>query len=204
MTGMPVPGHHAWGRAYGHDTPSSSSSFSVFFLSWRRWQWVEIPVCCHPWLFFFSYVRWQWTSWLIVVFCIFFFNYKKRRQARILTHHCPWLFCFSCKKQQWTSQFIVVFYIFSLGVEDNNKSEGSLSFPGFFPQVLKMTTFDLSSLSSLIVLPVHGLIHDGQLRACPCVLLRLMYGLRWLYVIRYLGFQFVGSCIKGQALLFSF
>jgi hypothetical protein len=112
-------------------------------------------------LFFFSYIRWQWTFWLIVVFCIFFFNYKKRQQARILTHHHPWLFCFSCKKQQWTSQFIVVFYIFSLGVEDNNKSEGSSSSLGFFLQVLKMTTFDLNSLSSLIVLLVHGLIHDG-------------------------------------------
>ncbi len=39
------------------------------------------------------------------------------------------------------------------------------------------------------VMPVHGLIHDGQLRACPCAVLGLMYGLRRLYAIRYLGFQ---------------
>jgi len=31
-----------------------------------------------------------------------------------------------------------------------------------------------------------------------------MYGLRCLYVIRYLRFQFVGTYIKGQALPFSF
>jgi len=53
------------------------------------------------------------------------------------------------------------------------------------------------------VMPVHGLIHDGQLRACPCALLGLMYDLRQLYVIRYLGFQFVGGGIKGQTLPFS-
>jgi hypothetical protein len=53
-------------------------------------------------------------------------------------------------------------------------------------------------------MPIHGLIHDGQLRACPCALLGLMYGLKWLYVIRYLRFQFVGGCIKGQGLPFSF
>jgi hypothetical protein len=53
---------------------------------------------------------------------------------------------------------------------------------------------------------VHRLIHDGQLRACPCAFLGLMYGLRRLYVIRYLGFQFVGGSIKGQPFLslFSF
>ncbi len=39
------------------------------------------------------------------------------------------------------------------------------------------------------VMPVHGLIHDGQLRACPCALLGLMHGLRRLYAITYLGFQ---------------
>jgi len=54
--------------------------------------------------------------------------------------------------------------------------------------------------ASSIVMPVHGLIHDGQSRACPCVLLGLMYGLRRLYVIRYLGFQFVSRFIKGQTL----
>jgi len=37
-------------------------------------------------------------------------------------------------------------------------------------------------------MPVHGLIHDGQLRACPCAVLGLMYGLKRLYVIKYLGF----------------
>jgi hypothetical protein len=52
-------------------------------------------------------------------------------------------------------------------------------------------------------MPVHGFIHDGQLRACPCALLGLMYSLKRLYVIRYLGFQFVGKCIKGQAFRFS-
>jgi hypothetical protein len=45
-------------------------------------------------------------------------------------------------------------------------------------------------------MPVHGFIHDGQLQACPCALLGLMYGLRQLYVIRYIGFQFVGNNIK--------
>jgi hypothetical protein len=32
-----------------------------------------------------------------------------------------------------------------------------------------------------LVMPVHGLIHDGQLWACPCALLGLMHGLRQLY-----------------------
>jgi len=55
-----------------------------------------------------------------------------------------------------------------------------------------------------IVMPIHGLIHDGQLRAYPCVLLGLMYGLKRLYVIRYLRFQFVDDDIKGLILSFSF
>ncbi len=54
------------------------------------------------------------------------------------------------------------------------------------------------------VMLIHGLIHDGQLRACPCALLGLMYGLRQLYTIKYLGFQFVGDGIKGPNLSFSF
>jgi hypothetical protein len=53
------------------------------------------------------------------------------------------------------------------------------------------------------VMPIHGLIHDGQLQACPCALLGLMFGLRRLYAIEYLGFQLVGGSIKGQALPFS-
>jgi len=52
-------------------------------------------------------------------------------------------------------------------------------------------------------MPVHGLIHDGQLRACPCAVLGLMYGLKRLYVIKYLGFQLFGGNIKSQALSFS-
>jgi len=56
----------------------------------------------------------------------------------------------------------------------------------------------------LAVMPVHGLIHDGQLWACRCALLGLMYDLRRLYAIRYLGFQFVNDGIKGPNLFFSF
>jgi hypothetical protein len=44
-----------------------------------------------------------------------------------------------------------------------------------------------------LVMPVHGLIHDGQLWACPCALLGLMHGLRRLYAIRYLGFQLLAT-----------
>jgi hypothetical protein len=55
-----------------------------------------------------------------------------------------------------------------------------------------------------IVMPIHGLIHDDQLRACPYALLGLMYGLRRMYAIRYLRFQFVGDSIKGPNLSFSF
>ncbi len=51
---------------------------------------------------------------------------------------------------------------------------------------------------------MHGLIHDGRLRACPSCLLGLMYVLKWLYVIKCLGFQLFGDYIKGQALPFSF
>jgi len=54
------------------------------------------------------------------------------------------------------------------------------------------------------VMPVHGLIHDGQLRACPCAILGLMYGFRRLYAITYLGFRFVDDGIKGLNLSFSF
>jgi hypothetical protein len=57
---------------------------------------------------------------------------------------------------------------------------------------------------TIAIMPVHGFIHDGQLQAYPRALLELMYDLRWLYVIRYLGFQFVGNYIKGQALPFFF
>jgi len=46
--------------------------------------------------------------------------------------------------------------------------------------------------------------YDGRLRACPSCLLGLMYVLRWLYVIRCLGFQLVGGCIKSQAFPFFF
>jgi len=53
-------------------------------------------------------------------------------------------------------------------------------------------------------MPVHGLIHDGQLRACPSCLLGWMYVHKWLYAIKCLGFQLVGGYIKGQALPFSF
>jgi hypothetical protein len=52
-------------------------------------------------------------------------------------------------------------------------------------------------------MPVHGLIHDGQLWACPCAVLGLMYSLKRLYIIKYLGFQLFGGYIKGQALSFS-
>jgi hypothetical protein len=46
---------------------------------------------------------------------------------------------------------------------------------------------------------IHGLIHDGRLRACPSYLLGLMYVLKWLYAIRCLGFQLFGDCIKGPS-----
>jgi hypothetical protein len=50
---------------------------------------------------------------------------------------------------------------------------------------------------------IHGLIHDIWLWACQSCLLRLIYVLKLMYVIRCLGFQLVGSYIKGQALPFS-
>jgi hypothetical protein len=50
---------------------------------------------------------------------------------------------------------------------------------------------------------IHGFIHDSWLRACQSCLLGLMYVLKLLYAIRCLGFQLVGSYIKGQALPFS-
>jgi len=56
---------------------------------------------------------------------------------------------------------------------------------------------------------MHGLIHDGQLRACQSCLLGLMYVFKLLYAIRCfrvmacLGFQLVDNSIKGQALPFS-
>ncbi len=51
----------------------------------------------------------------------------------------------------------------------------------------------MTSYITTAVMPVHGLIHDGQLRACPCALLGLMHGLRRLYAIRYLGFQLLAT-----------
>jgi hypothetical protein len=62
----------------------------------------------------------------------------------------------------------------------------------------------LSSPFTMCYAHTHGLIHDGRLWACPSWLLGLMYVLRWLYIIRCLGFQFVGGCIKGQPPPFSF
>jgi len=56
---------------------------------------------------------------------------------------------------------------------------------------------------------MHGLIHDGRLRACQSCLLGLMYVFRLLYVIKCfrvmtcLGFQLVDGCMKGQVLRFS-
>jgi len=50
---------------------------------------------------------------------------------------------------------------------------------------------------------MHGLIHDGRLRACHSCLLGLMYVHRLLYVIRCfkvmacLGFELVDGYIKG-------
>jgi len=55
---------------------------------------------------------------------------------------------------------------------------------------------------------MHGLIHDGWLRACQSCLLGLMYVLRLLCVIMCfkvmacLGFQLVNGYIKGQVLPF--
>jgi hypothetical protein len=46
---------------------------------------------------------------------------------------------------------------------------------------------------NIAVMPVYGLIHDGQLRACPCALLGLIHGLRRLNAIRYLGFQLLAT-----------
>jgi hypothetical protein len=63
---------------------------------------------------------------------------------------------------------------------------------------------EVVSRTPCCVMPVHGLIHDDHLRACPCVLLGLMYGLRRLYVIKYLGFQFVGDGIKEPTLFSPF
>jgi hypothetical protein len=48
--------------------------------------------------------------------------------------------------------------------------------------------FFLKGIFLHFVMPVHGFIHDDQLQACPCVVLGLMYGLKRLYAIRYLGF----------------
>jgi hypothetical protein len=56
---------------------------------------------------------------------------------------------------------------------------------------------------------MHGLIHDGRLRACQSCFLGLMYILKLLYVIRCfkvmacLGFQLISDYRKGQALPFS-
>ncbi len=56
---------------------------------------------------------------------------------------------------------------------------------------------------------MHGLIHDGRLRACQSCLFKLMYIFILLYVIRCfnvmacLGFQLVDDYIKGQVLPFS-
>jgi hypothetical protein len=56
---------------------------------------------------------------------------------------------------------------------------------------------------------MHGLIHDGWLRACQSCLLGLMYVFRLLYaimcfrVMACLGFQLVDGFIKGQVLPFS-
>ncbi len=67
-----------------------------------------------------------------------------------------------------------------------------------------MTLYIMALHVMTAVMLVHGLIHDGQLQACPCALLGLMYGLRRLYTIKYLGFQFVDDNIKGPNLSFSF
>jgi hypothetical protein len=51
---------------------------------------------------------------------------------------------------------------------------------------------------------MHGLMHDGRLRACPSYLLKLLYGckvmniLKWLCAIRFRVSVF-GGCIKGPS-----
>ncbi len=46
-------------------------------------------------------------------------------------------------------------------------------------QIYTFTTPYVTTLHvTITVMLVHGLIHDGKLRACPCALLGLMYGLR--------------------------
>jgi hypothetical protein len=50
-------------------------------------------------------------------------------------------------------------------------------------------------------MPVYGLIHHGQLRACPCALSGLIHGLRRLNAIRYLGFQLLATVWKVQPFL---
>jgi hypothetical protein len=61
----------------------------------------------------------------------------------------------------------------------------------------KYITFKYGILNTYCHARIHGLIHDGRLRACPSYLLGLMYVLKWLYAIRCLGFQSFGGCMKG-------
>jgi hypothetical protein len=56
-----------------------------------------------------------------------------------------------------------------------------------------LTYVPITIMIMIPVMPVHGLIHDGQLWACPCALLGLMHGFRRLYAIRYLGFQLLAT-----------
>jgi len=90
---------------------------------------------------------------------------------------------------------------------DSYSDHATLFLAQIWGEILRIYTFMTPYVTTLhvttTIMPVHGLIHDGQLWACPCALLRLMYGLRRLYVVRYLGFQLVDDNIKGQALPFS-
>ncbi len=79
-----------------------------------------------------------------------------------------------------------------------------------FAQIFLTHSNQLCNFKSFChVCHMHGLIHDSRLQACQSCLLKLMYVLRLLYAIRCLrvmsclGFQLVGSHIKGQAFPFS-
>jgi hypothetical protein len=98
-----------------------------------------------------------------------------------------------CKFQQ---MFVIDFYLFAnlslevlqLHIKFFITFHSLEMFIKCFLQLFECVIGDNLIQSFCPIMPVHGLIHDGQLRACPCVVLGLMYGLRRLYAIRYLGF----------------
>jgi len=121
----------------------------------------------------------------------FKFNFETRNKIRLYDSKTKTqkLKIKTCAIQIWKHIFIMLIYankkyeknvtklcykiVFKTNVE---KTKGNERFYLYLYPFTNLTY--ISFQGGFYVMPIHGLIHDGQLRTCPSCLLRLMYVFR--------------------------